>query len=253
MSIHRVTHRLALASATATEESPEIVRYEKVIQDVYNYLAHSTNRRAELEFWQSVSNDPAVTMKSLAATRWLSIHNSVQAVALSYTNLLAFFGIDSSAARGIFSEVKQWRFAALTSIMNDILGSLTSLSKKFQKDDLPLPCLLGLVESSKRELTACYLGEDGPIWGAGYREWLSKYGEAEKMGETELHRDDGDEAFLRKVVSTFVKNVVEGLEERFPSSTFVTAVQVLDPCRIPQDDTVKVQYGEESIKSCSST
>ena len=92
----------------------------------------------------------------------------MQSVARSYTSLLAFFGIeaiDLSAARGIFSELKQWKFAALTSIMNDILVSLTSLSKKFQKEDT---CLLGLVETLKRELKACYLGEDGHMWGAGH-------------------------------------------------------------------------------------
>ena len=64
IAIHCVAHRLALASASATDAVPAVGRYEQVIRDIYNYLFHSTNRRADLEFWQSVCEDPVLTMKS---------------------------------------------------------------------------------------------------------------------------------------------------------------------------------------------
>ena len=248
VQIHCVAHRLALASTDATDKLPDIIQYEKVIKDLYNYLAHSTVRREELQFYQNLCDDPAITIKGFSAVRWLSVHNSVQSVSRSYTSLLAFFSmeaIDSSAARGIYAELRKWRFAALTFILNDILGSLTTLSKKFQRDDLPLPRLLGLVETTKRELTACYLNEDGPIWGLTYREWLAKDGDA---GATELVREEDDEAFLQRTSCSFVRHVIEALVERFPSSSFINAVQVIDPARIPKDDAAKVRYGEDSIK-----
>ena len=91
IAIHCVAHRLALASASATDAVPAVGRYEQVIRDIYNYLSHSTNRRADLEFWQSVCEDPVLTMKSPTRVRWLSVHNSIQSVARSYTSLLAFF------------------------------------------------------------------------------------------------------------------------------------------------------------------
>ena len=62
---------------------------------------------------------------------------------------LVGFGSDGAAV--------MWRYAALTFILHDIIGALSSLSKKFQQDNLPLTRLLSIVESVKEELKACYL------------------------------------------------------------------------------------------------
>ena len=87
ISIHCVAHRLALASVTAAECVPYISLYSSILKDIYNYLAHSSNRRAELEFWQSVYDDCTLTMKSPSPTRWLSMHNSVTSTAIAKTYL----------------------------------------------------------------------------------------------------------------------------------------------------------------------
>lgn len=50
ISIHCIAHRLALASVSAADNVPCICSYSSTLKDIYNYLAHSTNRRAELEF-----------------------------------------------------------------------------------------------------------------------------------------------------------------------------------------------------------
>ena len=73
-------------------------------------------------------------------------------MARSYTSLLAIFAMEaigSCAARGIYMELQKWRYAAMTFVFQDILGVLSCLSKKFQQDDLPLPRLLSIVESTK--------------------------------------------------------------------------------------------------------
>ena len=43
VAIHCVAHRLGLACASATDRVPPVGEYESVIQDIYNYRAHSTN------------------------------------------------------------------------------------------------------------------------------------------------------------------------------------------------------------------
>ena len=157
-------------------------------------------------------DDPAITIGGFSAVRWLSVYNSVQSVSCCYTSLLAFFAkeaIDSSAARWIYAELRKWTFAALTFILNDIIGSLTTLSKRFG-DDLPLPHLLGLVETTKRGLTACHLNEDSLIWGLTYREWLANDRDA---GPTELVREEDDEAFRQCTSCSFVRHVIEALVE----------------------------------------
>ena len=58
VGIHCVAHRLALATIKATDSSPEIRMYEKVIKDLYNYFAHSSTRRVELHLWQSIYDGP---------------------------------------------------------------------------------------------------------------------------------------------------------------------------------------------------
>lgn len=184
IDIHYVAHRLALATTKATESTLEVKQFETVITDVYNYFAHSTTRRVELRLWQSVYDDPIITIKGFSSTRWLSVYNSI---ARSYSSLLAFFAmqsIGSSAANGIYLELQKWRCAALTIVLGDILGVLNTLSK-FQQDDIPLPHLLSIVESVKHELTVQYLGKE-PRWALGYCEWYTKYGADGKMGETIL-------------------------------------------------------------------
>ena len=249
IDIHCVAHRLALATTKATESTLEVKQFETVIKDVYNYFGHSTTRRVELQLWQSVYDDPVITIKGFSSTRWLSVYNSIQSIARSYSSLLAFFAMESigsSAANGIYLELQKWRCAALTVVLGDILGVLNTLSKKFQQDDIPLPRLLSIVESVKRELTARYLGKE-PRWALGYREWYTKYGADGKMGETTLVRQQFDDQYLQTTVRQFVSSAIDALVERFPSASFVEAVQVIDPCKIPSDDESKVDYGEEYI------
>ena len=64
ISIHCIAHRLSLASLSAADRVPAICTYSYTLKDIYNYLAHSSNRRAELEFWQGVYEDCMVTMKT---------------------------------------------------------------------------------------------------------------------------------------------------------------------------------------------
>ena len=244
-------HSLCGALAT-TKATLEVKQFETVIKNVYNYFAHSTTRRVELQLWQSVCDDPVITINSFSSTQWLSVYNSIQSIARSYSSLLAFFAMESigsSAANGIlYLELQKWRCAALTVVLGDILGVLNTLSKKFQQDDIPLPCLLSIVESVKHELTARYLGIE-PHWALGYREWYTKYGADGKMGETTLVRQQFDNQYLQTTVCQFVSNAIDALVERFPSASFVEAVQVIDPCKIPSDDESKVDYGKEYIHS----
>ena len=69
INIHCVAHHLALATITATDDCPAIKKYEKTLKDVCNYLAHSTTRKVELHFWQTVYDDPAISIKSFTSVR----------------------------------------------------------------------------------------------------------------------------------------------------------------------------------------
>ena len=118
-------------------------------------------------------------------------------------------------------------------IQQYILSIFSKLSNNFQRDDLPLPRLLALVETAKRELRASYLGAGGPVWGLSYRLWNAKHGESGMMGETKLLPDDNDQHTIQSIATDFAKNIFAGLDERFPSSSFGNALQVLDPSQIP--------------------
>ena len=200
ISIHCIAHRLSLASLSAADRVPAICTYYSyTLKDIYNYLAHSSNRRAELEFWQGVYEDCMVTMKNPSPTWWLSMHNSVTSIAKSYSSLVAFFQLESLssvAAAGIFNQLKMWKFAAYTFFLQDVLGSLTHLSKNFQKDNMPLPWLLSNVEATKQELHAFYLSENNectldwlhlPAMGKCFNGWCS---EEDEIG---LRKESNDE------------------------------------------------------------
>lgn len=55
--------------------------------------------------------------------------------------------------------------------------------------------------------------------------------------------------YLQTTVRQFVSSAIDALVERFPSASFVEAIQVIDPCKIPSDDESKVDYGKEYIHS----
>ena len=118
IAVHCIAHRLNLATISATDNVPEISVYQNIIRDVHSYFSHSTARRAELQLWQSVYDDPIISIKDFSSVRWLSVYNCVKSMAQSYTSLLAFFAmeaVNSSSARGIYVELKRWRYAAFNS------------------------------------------------------------------------------------------------------------------------------------------
>ena len=98
-----------------------------------------------------VLNLPTLKFAQIHSVRWLSLQKSVEVIYRTYPALLIALeleGTANQAARGIYAEVSQYSFIAITHMLMDILPFLGRLSHIFQKKDLDLSKITRIVEST---------------------------------------------------------------------------------------------------------
>lgn len=77
---HCVAHRLALCSAQAAKSVKLFDKYQTLLTNIFNFYSNSAVRYNKLREIQSVLETKPVSLKAAAPTRWLSLHNAVDAI-----------------------------------------------------------------------------------------------------------------------------------------------------------------------------
>lgn len=124
VGVHCAAHKISLATSQAAKTVPEMDYYSRTVTSVFKYFANSSLRSNRLREIQSVLSMPQLKFTEIHSVRWLSMENTVQAIYRSYPALcmcLERDAIHDSMAKGLYSDVSQFKFVAITHMMMDVL------------------------------------------------------------------------------------------------------------------------------------
>ena len=245
VAVHCVAHRLALASSQAAKAFPELVQYKRTLISIYSYFSHSSKRVHTLQEVQMVLEDPLLRCKPLYDVRWLSFFNAVGAVKRTFKSLIVYFDQEVAEhndpiAKGLVTQISSYSFLAITHMLYDVLSELTRLSKIFQKESLDFSIIGPSVDATIASISST----PGPV----LTEFIEQ---AETNGVfVEGHTltvSLSDKQKFKKLQESFVADIVSNLRARFPQTSVLLAMSVLDPQHLPQDSAKLPTYGNSQL------
>ena len=254
---HCVAHRLALCSAQAAKSVKLFDDYQTTLTNIFNFYSNSAVRYNELREIQSILNLKPVSLKAAAPTRWLSLHNAVDAIYKCWPALVDCLdhqaaeghNDNSARAKGYLSQVRQCKFIAATCLMKYVLPTLTKLSKCFQRENVGLACVQPMVSSTISTLQTLRNDQLGNL--PSLVELNQQVIRDGTYCEKKLQQagDNSRQAFLA-AGQTFLDRLVENLQERFPSETLDVCKAldvVLNPKSLPQNAAAIATHGGDAL------
>ena len=195
-----------------------------------------------------------VTLKVAASTRWLSIHNAVDAIYKCWPALVDC--LDHQAAednnenaaktKGYLKQVQQYKFVAATCMMKDVLPTLTKLSVFFQKESVGLASVPPMVSSTITTLQALRDDLNGDSANLPSLKELNQGVLADGLYHEKELQQAGDNARRSFIAAgdTFLANLIQNLNERFPKETLDL---VVNPQSLPESSVAIVAHGVEAL------
>lgn len=151
VGVHCAGHRTLLAMSQAAEHVEDIENYTRTLVSVFRYFSNSSLRFNHLHEIRSILNLPELNVTDLRSVKWLSMESAISAIYRAYPALcmcLECEAAEECTARGLYEEVCQYKFIALTHMMMDIIPFITRLSKTFQSPSLDFGMINPLVQST---------------------------------------------------------------------------------------------------------
>ena len=158
IAVHCVNHRLALATAHASDSVPYLKQFKSILQTVFYCYQNSAVRMGNLHAIQEVLNDPLIKCKLAKYVRWLSHDNAIKALVHCLPSILVTVASENGepTAHGLLNFMKTYKFVACLYLLSDVLPHLCRLSRIFQKEDVDLsliqPCLKTTIDAIKEYL-----------------------------------------------------------------------------------------------------
>lgn len=286
---HCAAHRCALAASQASKSIPELKKYSDTVSNIFFYFSGSALRSNKLREIQMLLNLPMLKFAQLHSVRWLSLQKSVEILYRTYPALLVALeheGTVNPAARGIYAEVSQYSFIAITHMLMDILPFLGKLSRIFQTKDLDLSKVTPIVKSTCdalldfKEAEGMYVDKldefiikDGDsvlyrrpdtesrksaVQGAievnmdGFSGFEKEHEECnfeEEDNGVQIRYYQQQQNVLRSIMPKYLDTIVANLENRFQENGFIEKMQVLQPIHITaaHKKGELAKYGSEEI------
>ncbi|KYN00128.1 Zinc finger MYM-type protein 1 [Cyphomyrmex costatus] len=146
-------HSLNLVGTYAAECCTIATNFFSLIQKLYNFFSASPGR------WNILMSRLScqVTLKSLFETRWSARHDAVNALCLSWNEILSALedisedtrekALTTSEASGILTNLNSLEYCFLALLWNDILDRFNKVSKILQSTNTDLPTVVELYQS----------------------------------------------------------------------------------------------------------
>lgn len=226
---HCVAHRLALCSAQAAKSIKLFDEYQTLLTNIFNFYSNSAVRYNKLREIQNIIELKPVTLKAAAPTRWLSLHNAVDAIYKCWSALVDCLehqaaeknDENSTKAKGYLKQVQQYKFVAATCMMKDVLPTLTKLSLYFQRENVGISSVEPMVTSTITTLQTLRNDLGGDLANLpSLKELNQQLLTSDSYCEKELQQtsDNARQAFINSG-QAFLAKLIENLQERFPSET----------------------------------
>ena len=121
------------------------------------FFKYSPTRYQKIKELQAVLGKKVKKFKKPSNVRWLSISEAVDALQGSWGVLIMTLEHEietngTSEARGILNKVNNFKFLASLAMLHDVLTVISKLSKVFQKDNIDIDQMNGMITSTKLTL-----------------------------------------------------------------------------------------------------
>ena len=286
VGIHCAAHRCALAASQAAKSIKPLREYSNTVSNIFFYFSGSALRSNKLREIQMLLNLPTLKFAQIHSVRWLSLQRAVEVLYRTYPALVVALEHEATTnpvAKGLYMEVSQFRFIAITHMLMDILPFLGKLSKVFQSMDLDFSKVKPIVTSTCEALQdlveaegmyvkklETFITQDGDQVKYKRPEAESSKGVIQEAIDTnidgteghqeEVTRDNADSEtelkyycqqkdVLSKLAPVYIQKITNNLDERFQESDLVMRMQVLQPHHIVSAHKAGdiAKYGTEDI------
>lgn len=223
IATHCVAHRLALAASQATNASPSIAQFERVITQIFSFFSRSTVRLSALKEMEKIFNEPQIKLQRPTDIRWLSYQNAVDSLRKCLAAVVATLEKEAcegdATACGLVNEIRKPQFIGTLLLLSDVLAILGNLSRTFQLASLNLLHVEGLLSDAKAGLQHII---DNPFE-SGHMLQLTA-----KLGELQITSPFNRDMFKQQAV-LYINTIISNLDNRFPQVRTLTLLGYLDP------------------------
>ena len=277
VGIHCAAHRCALAASQAAKQIPQLKEYLRTLTNIFDYFSGSALRSNKLREIQLLLELPTLKYAQVHSVRWLSMEKAVEVVYRTYPALVVALEHEATsnpAAKGLYQQVSQYSFIAITHMLMDILPFLGKLSKVFQNESIDFSKIQPVVDSTceaLEDLIECegaFVGKlcffiESENDEVRYKQPVSESTKAVITEEIALNIDGFEGNFcdsdcsnsetdnggngvqvkyypqqkniLATLMPTYVNKIVENLQDRFQDSGIVEKMKVVLPAKISQE------------------
>ncbi|XP_046554759.1 zinc finger protein 862-like [Haliotis rubra] len=228
INIHCAAHRLALCTSLSAAKIDVMQQYKSTLTSLYYYFKGSSVRSSRLARLQELFNQPHIKVREMHDIRWFSFYKVLEAIYKSWNSLVVYFQSTELSrdpkATGLLKSITNFKFAALTWSLMDVIPVITELNLVMQKDSLDVASLKPVVASTIDKLQ--YLKEND---GHYRQEFQSLLTDDNHLYGHELKYKKQQEAVVKSTMTTFIKTLIGNLNTRFPpeSVTVISSFDVL--------------------------
>jgi len=214
---------------------------------LYNYFDNSAVRTSGLADIHTELGMTEYRLKEAKFTRWLSLHQSVQAVYRSLKPILIYLSeVDNDAiGAGLYKLLRDPVFVQVLCLFMDVFPHLTKLSKTFQQADIDVASVEPLVSTVMEEVE--WLREN-------HGEYLTKFrdlvADLAKDDRTKLAIKETANSQFSSIRGQFLVSVRDRLTARFPSMPILSSfAAVFDPALSAKSDPELRAHGESALET----
>ena len=239
IAFHCVAHRLQLGVGDAADKVPFFVDFESVLRALYTHFSLSSKRKDALWKAFEVCDIVAREVVKWGATRWLSRANSIESIWYGYQAILEYLltNLTDCMCQMLWTKLTTYSIVMVVFFLHDILQKQKALATALQSDTINYTHVSGMIDATLRGIHKGYLS-DQPTYGTVFAEFLqivdSHVGTATSKQfllfdkyRGDYSRADHDMA-MSEVVKPFAQALHDSIKERFPPSTFLAALDVLE-------------------------
>jgi len=246
LSVHCVSHRLALASSQAAAEFNYLVKYQDILKRVHSYFEKSPANTKRLKQAQNQSK-----VLKLSATRWLSLGTSVLNMECNWSALISVFSEDKRpVAQGLLKQMASFMFIATTAMLNDVMFSVNRLSLALQKQNLDF-------QFAQASVTACIenLESMRNKTGTHFMDFLDKIpknvGEHFEFDSHIVSDNIKQRKRFQSLMEDFLTSVIANIQDRLGDMENISIFNILLPSCLPNTSTEMETYGKAEILEIS--
>ena len=224
-----------------------------MIDDIYKVYSLSPKNQLQVHAIASELSIEFMKVKKVFDLRWVfSSFTALKAVWRNFPALYKHFcdcaeeqgrsTKEKSRFKGLASKLKSWLMLAELGMLKDAVRVLKTLSLYLQTDKSSVVDVFHYIVNAQQQLLAM---KSKP--GKSIDKLIKSFDKCGKYKDLEIKKNDSDENKFSSMKSQFLQALHDNLQQRFPSTDFLSAAQVLNPLFWPEDPVEKILYGEKEV------